>query len=100
MVSRYLCLVFFVPFVCNDLINVASSLLGEKYQWYTELVDASGTLSSRKEVERVFTVFASEKTVDDCKLLSQMLIDWIKVSKMAKPDKKNNCPYLEPFSDQ
>jgi hypothetical protein len=77
-------------------MNVVLSLLGEKYQWYTELVDASGTLSSRKEVERVFTVFASEKTVDGCKLLSRMLIDWTKVSKMAKPDKKTNCPYHKP----
>ena len=62
-------------------------------------INGTDTLSLKKEVERVFKVFASEKTVEGCRLLSVMLIDWMRACKMAKPDKKTNCPYHKPSTN-
>ena len=82
----------------HELSDVILLLLGPKYEWYLAKVNGTDTLSSKTEVERVFKVFASEKTVEGCRLLSTMLIDWMKVCKMAKPDKTSKCPYHKPSS--
>ena len=82
----------------SDLILAILLISGYKYQWYTELIDGSDTLSTRPKVERVFTLFSSPKSVEGAKLLSVMLIDWMKVCRRVKPDKKTGCPYHKPVT--
>ena len=72
---------------------------GKKYEWYLELVDGSQNLGRRSEVERMILMLAEPKSVDGCKLLSMALIDWMKVSRMTKPDPKTKCPFHRPSSN-
>ena len=64
-----------------------------------ELVDATDTLSTKKKVERLFLVFGPPMTIENKKLLSFMLIDWVTVCRMIKPNKKTGCPYHRPVSN-
>jgi hypothetical protein len=64
-----------------------------------ELVDASESLKRTAKVEKVFVLLSGQKSVQKVKLLSMMLIDWMKKSQMTKPDKKTNCPFRRPSSN-
>ena len=84
---------------CDIRIIFIHRSLGDKYAWYLELVDATDTLSIKKKVERLFLVFGPPMTIENKKLLSFMLIDWLTVCRMSKPDKKTGCPYHRPVSN-
>ena len=71
---------------------------GEKYSWYLEEVDGKNSLDKREMVPRVFTLFGPPRTIENVRLLSVMLIDWIRESKMRRPDPQTKCPYHRPVS--
>lgn len=83
----------------TDSISKPFSKIGEKYDWFLELVDGSETLSSRAKVERLFIFLGGPKKVSNTKLLNKMLIDWQRISKMKKPDPKTKSPFHRPVSN-